>query len=64
MLMSNTMDLHLTVKAVHIKLQTKSVLRTIYWYTIMGSHLTAIFVNTRTIPRMVSIVTSRMNTKD
>ena len=34
-------------------------------YAIMGSHLTAILVNTRTIAsKTVSIVASRTNTKD
>ena len=63
MLRSNTMDLYLTVKTVHIKLQTNTALRIIYWYTIKGSHLTAMFVNTRTIARMALIVMSRKSTK-
>ena len=45
MLISNTMGLRLAVGTVYIKPATNPVLRTIYWYTIMGSHLTAIFVN-------------------
>ena len=52
------------VKTVDIRLDRSIYWRNIYWYTIMGSHLTVIFVKTRTIAKMVSIVTSRKNTKD
>ena len=64
MLFSNTMDLQLIVKTVEVRLERSIYWRNIYWYTIMGSHWTVIFVNSGTITKTVSIVTSRKNTKD
>ena len=64
MLISNTMYFQMIVKPVDIRLDRISYWRNIYFYTIMGSHLTVIFVKTRTIAKMVPIVTSRKNTKD
>ena len=63
-LISNTRYLQRVVKTVDIRLDRSIYCRNIYWYTKMGSHLTVIFVRTRTIAKMVSIVTSRKNMKD